>query len=207
MTSYNLILSHKINAHTLTQEAASSTGDLIYSQVNIVKTGKNTTRPIIADDDRVEYAVINHKIIVTTNNNYEETAGKSANNQLKSLTMCHYFTYTLYTTTLATSYTYTCTLCIHIYTDDSLTLDSLLIQLRPQVTSEWYKFGLALGVTEEVLNKYLGYPSEECIIEMLDYWLRNNGSKPTWKEVAKALKDIGLLQLAEDILKVYTTGI
>ena len=41
---------------------------------------------------------------------------------------------------------------------------------------------------------------------MLDYWLRNNGSKPTWKEVAKALKDIGLLQLAEDILKVYTMG-
>ena len=90
--------------------------------------------------------------------------------------------------------------------DDSLTLDSLLIQLRPQVTSEWFKFGLALGVAEEVLNKYLGYPSEECIVEMLDYWLRNHGSKPTWKEVAKALKDIGLLQLAEDILKVYTTG-
>ena len=96
------------------------------------------------------------------------------------------------------------TLCTH--TDDSLTLDNLLIQLRPQVTSEWYKFGLALGVAEEVLNKYLGYPSEECIVEMLDNWLRNHGSKPTWKEVAKALKDIGLLQLAEDILKVYTTG-
>ena len=91
------------------------------------------------------------------------------------------------------------------HADSSLTLDSLLIQLRPQVTSEWYKFGLALGISEEVL-KYLGYPSEECIVEMLDYWLRNHGSKPTWKEVAKALKDIDLLQLAEDILKVYTTG-
>ena len=174
---------------------------MIYSQVNIDKTGKNTTSPIIVDDNRVEYAEINHKIIVTTNNDYEETAGEYIDNQFKSLTMYHYFTYIYYIT-----YIHMFTLH-NIHTDDSLTLDSLLIQLRPQVTSEWYKFGLALGVAEEVLNKYLGYPSEECIVEMLDNWLRNHGSKPTWKEVAKALKDIGLLQLAEDILKVYTTGI
>ena len=43
-------------------------------------------------------------------------------------------------------------------------------------------------------------------MEILDYWLRNHGSKPTWREVAKALKGICLHQLAEDILKVYTTG-
>ena len=94
----------------------------------------------------------------------------------------------------------------HAITDDSLTLDSLLIQLRSQVTSKWYKFGLALGIAENILDKYVGYPSEECIVEMLDYWLRNHDSKPTWKDVAKALRDIELCQLAGDILNAYKTG-
>ena len=96
----------------------------------------------------------------------------------------------------------------HAITDDSLTLDldSLLIQLRPQVTSKWYKFGLAAGIAENVLDKYASYPSEECIVEVLDYWLRNHDKKPTWKDVAKALKDIELHQLAEDILNASKTG-
>ena len=74
------------------------------------------------------------------------------------------------------------------------------------MTSEWYQFGVAVGITEEVLNKYHGYASEECIVEVLDYWLRNNDSKPTWKDVAEGLRVISLNQLADDILKVYTTG-
>ena len=74
------------------------------------------------------------------------------------------------------------------------------------MTSEWYQFGVAVGIAEEVLNKYCGYASEECIVEVLDYWLRNNDSKPTWKDVAEGLRVISLNQLAEDILKVYTTG-
>lgn len=93
------------------------------------------------------------------------------------------------------------------HVDDSLTLDSLLIQLRSQVTPNWYKFGLAVGIAKEVLDKYTSYPSEECIVEMLDYWLRNHHNKPTWKDVAVALKKIELFQLAEDIMNVYKTGI
>ena len=41
---------------------------------------------------------------------------------------------------------------------------------------------------------------------MLDYWLRNSHVKPKWKDVAEALKEIELYQLAESILNIYETG-
>ena len=60
----------------------------------------------------------------------------------------------------------------------------------------------------EVLDKFLGYPSEQCIVEVLDYWLRNGqeSNKRTWKDVADVLKAIGEKSLADDILNVYRTG-
>lgn len=72
---------------------------------------------------------------------------------------------------------------------------------------KWYQFGQAVGIAEDVLVKCFEYPPEECIVEVLDYWLRNFGpSRPTWRDVAKALRDTGLQQLSENILKVYETG-
>ena len=65
---------------------------------------------------------------------------------------------------------------------------------------------MVIGINKEILEKYSSYPSEECIVEVLDYWLRNHHSKPTWRDVAKALKEIELHQLADNILKVYETG-
>ena len=78
-----------------------------------------------------------------------------------------------------------------------MNLDSLLVRIRTQVTPNWYEFGLAVGVAEEVLNSYSGYPPEECIVEMLDHWLRNNDAKSTWNDVADGLRKIGLHELAE----------
>ena len=84
--------------------------------------------------------------------------------------------------------------------------DSLLIQLQSHVTPKWYEFGIAAGIEREVLDKFAKQCSpEDCIIEMLDYWLRG-GKKPTWREVAKILRSIHLPQLAQDIEGVYTTG-
>ena len=89
----------------------------------------------------------------------------------------------------------------------SLNLDTLLIQLRQQVTSKWYQFGEAVGIDKEVLDNYAQdcHP-EDCIVEMLDYWLRKRVKQPTWREIADTLKLIGLYQLASDIEKVYSTG-
>ena len=118
---------------------------------------------------------------------------------------------------------YTC-MCMHTHTtgaaapstislsDDSLNLDTLLIQLHSEVTLKWREFGQAVGLAEELLDKYSMYPPEECIVEVLDVWLRNYNCsdrdtdnnnmrrKPTWRDVAKALREIELHQLADNIL-------
>ena len=93
---------------------------------------------------------------------------------------------------------------------DDVNLDSLLIQLRSHVTPMWKEFGLVVGIAEEVLDRYSSYPPEECLVEVLDFWLRKYHvtaeNKLTWRDVAKAVKEIGLHQLAESILNVYQTG-
>ena len=91
--------------------------------------------------------------------------------------------------------------------DDSLNLDTLLIQVRGAVTPHWYQLGQALEVSKDVLDKCSNYPPEESIVEVLDQWLRNFPGRPTWRDVANALRRIGLQQLANDIEMVYETGI
>ena len=85
----------------------------------------------------------------------------------------------------------------------------MLIQLQDKVTQKWFEFGLTLGVPSEVMEKYKDHPPEECIIEMLDYWLRHHPHQPTWREIAHALKDgsVGLNALSNEFSQVYVTGI
>ena len=91
--------------------------------------------------------------------------------------------------------------------DRSLDLDSLLIQLKPAVTDQWYQFGEAIGVKKDLLDKCAQYSPEENMVEILDNWLRNHEGQPTWKEVADGLDKIGLCSLAADIRNVYKTGV
>ena len=43
-------------------------------------------------------------------------------------------------------------------------------------------------------------------MEVLDQWLRNFPGRPTWHDVANALRRTGLQQFANDIEMVYETG-
>ena len=80
-------------------------------------------------------------------------------------------------------------------------MDNLLIALRSQATPKWYQFGQALGVDEGVLKRYRQCSDEEAVVEMLDHWLRKEHTpRPTWEDVARALSDIGLQQLGEEII-------
>jgi hypothetical protein len=89
----------------------------------------------------------------------------------------------------------------------SVNLDSLLIQLRPQVSAKWYQFGVAAGIKKAVLDSLSKNCSpNDCIIEILDYWLRNSTKQPTWSDVAGILKLINHSQLASAIESVYVTG-
>ena len=77
---------------------------------------------------------------------------------------------------------------------------------KEELTPRWYEYGLVVGVPKEVMDTYLGYPSDQCLIEVLDYWLRHHPGQLTWGEVARTLRELKLYQLAEKALQVYTTG-
>ena len=71
----------------------------------------------------------------------------------------------------------------------------------------WRKFGKAVKIDKNMLDNFAKNCSpEECIVEMLDYWLRNCTRQPTWNDVAKTLNIIGLHKLAIEIDKISTTG-
>ena len=76
-------------------------------------------------------------------------------------------------------------------------LDSLLIVLKEELSPKWYEFGLVVGVPQELMDSYSGYPSDQCLTEVLDYWLRHHNETIKWTEVANALKAVKLNQLAE----------
>ena len=59
--------------------------------------------------------------------------------------------------------------------------------------------GKAVGISEEMLDGYSNSPPEEAIIEILDYWMKN--FRPSWKDVTEMLDEIGLKELANNVLK------
>ena len=46
-------------------------------------------------------------------------------------------------------------------------LNSLLHLLQGQVTSKWYQFGLALGVSNMILDQLTEYSEEDSLVEVL----------------------------------------
>lgn len=90
-----------------------------------------------------------------------------------------------------------------LWIDESLSLDCLVIQVGSQIIPKWYQFGLAVGIARETLDEFSSYPPEECAVKILDYWFKNSFNKPTWKDVAKALNDVDLHQVAVELDKLY----
>ena len=75
------------------------------------------------------------------------------------------------------------------------------------MTPKWYEFGKAVGIKKEILDNCASKCApEECIVEILDYWLRNHIGEVTWREVAEALKLISLEKLALEIEDIAKTG-
>ena len=90
-----------------------------------------------------------------------------------------------------------------IWEDESLDLDTLLIKLGGRLDTQWYPLGMAIGIPTQFLENLKGYSDEECMVEMLDYWLRHHPDQPTWKEIADAIEDIQDYDLAKSIKGVY----
>ena len=71
-----------------------------------------------------------------------------------------------------------------------LDLKSLSQKLQGQVSKQWYQFGLTLGLPMDVLEGFNLYSKEDCLVEVLDYWLKHHPGKPTWQEITEAQKKI-----------------
>ena len=142
----------------------------IYADIQVNRILQN----MVLDDDPVEYAELNHE--ETTRNSEEVNLSIPENEPAQD-------------------------------SGDGLegkgelpTMENLLLQLGPDVTTKWYQFGQALGISKEVLDNLktkFSPESKKCLLGVLDYWLKYR--EPMWTDVAKALKDIKLSHIAEDI--------
>ena len=81
-------------------------------------------------------------------------------------------------------------------------MNHLLLQVGAKVASKWYQLGIAIGISEELLDECSNRSPKEAIVEVLDYWIRNR--KPSREDVAGALNQIGLHEIANDLLKGET---
>ena len=153
----------------------------------------------LADDRSVEYAQLNHNLLGYKLSTSQKVLQHNDNNQAVEGCNCGIIKLYVIPMSPAGDETETDSVCVD--------LDNLLFQLRSQVTSKWYQFGCAVGIESKILDTFAEQCTpEDCIMEMLDYWLRNSKEKPTWRDVAKALKAIEVPQLAFGIEHVYTTG-
>jgi hypothetical protein len=115
--------------------------ELIYMDIG-PSIGERKQTWVKPDDDRVEYATLNHQPVPAENQpvNDTSTVGEP---QVKTIII--FFN-----------------MHCRFYLDKQLNLDNLLIQLRTQVTPSWYQFGLTLGVDKDVLNKFSECPQEHA---------------------------------------------
>ena len=98
---------------------------------------------------------------------------------------------------------------MHTHIDDSLdvTLNRLVVLLREKVGPKWHEFGEEVNIDEVVLDSIAKtcFP-ENCLVEVLDYWLKYTDEKITWRDVAYVLKSINSHELALDVVQIYKTG-
>ena len=84
--------------------------------------------------------------------------------------------------------------------DQQVDLDHLLIKLRGQFNCQWYLYGLAIGVPKDFLRQLKNHSKEDCLTEVLDYWLCHHPGQPTWSEVIEAQKKLEFYNLARQII-------
>ena len=73
---------------------------------------------------------------------------------------------------------------------------------------DWKQLGECLGVSPSQLDEIAKQCSTaaECMVEMLDVWIKNHVGHPTWKEVIVGLGKLNHYHLAESLKHRYTTG-
>ena len=85
------------------------------------------------------------------------------------------------------------------------TLQAMLVHLS-EVGSDWFVFGIALGVPISKLRSieasHLKEGVKRCIVEMLQYWL-DTTQAACWQQVTAALEQVDLINLASQVKHKY----
>ena len=50
----------------------------------------------------------------------------------------------------------------------------------------------------DVLEEFNLYSEEDCLVEVLDYWLKNHPGKPTWQEITDAQREINTFNACQN---------
>ena len=86
-----------------------------------------------------------------------------------------------------------------------LSIDDLgdVLEAVWEARAKWYNIGLKLGISVGTLDSIesSNQNSGRCLTAMIKDWLKNGKPKPSWAQLAKALKSrmVGYAQLAEEL--------
>ena len=124
------------------------------------------------------------------------------------ISILYYYYYSI--TLIESFYIYDCLPVIFVLTDSLISLDTLIIQLRP-ISSDFRLFGSVAGISPVKLDQIVATSSipYDGLVEVCNLWLEKcheENTPPTWCSVAEILTLIGHKPLADAIMKVYTTG-
>ena len=92
-----------------------------------------------------------------------------------------------------------------LYFAGELSIDDLgdVLEAVWEARSQWYNIGLKLGISVGTLDsiELSNQNPGRCLTAMIKDWLKNGKPKPSWAQLAKALKSrmVGYAQLAEEL--------
>ena len=84
-----------------------------------------------------------------------------------------------------------------------------------RIESKWAEIAgrKAFNLSPELIQRLQQYSTNEsnadyqCLVEVCDEWLhRDKESSPTWRQAAKAMRNIGCAEIADEIMSIYRDG-
>ena len=85
-------------------------------------------------------------------------------------------------------------------------LKDLMDALYHKVASKWKLIGIQLEIPEGMLatttERKMGDP-QQCLVEMLEWWLKRVDPPATWSAIADAVEFLGEEQLASGLRQKY----
>ncbi|XP_064402132.1 uncharacterized protein LOC135347907 isoform X5 [Halichondria panicea] len=92
--------------------------------------------------------------------------------------------------------------------DKLLDIDQALVQIR-SMQHKWRELAETMRVPETMIEQIedsCGINHGGCLTEVIDQWMRSCSGRPTWRELAGHLHNIGEEQLSQELMTIYDTG-